>query len=164
MTSETTEYYTGATLGLRLGLMACFLLLGVLPLIRFYVSYRLNAGADDIFFQLPFDIWIILTGVFAVLMLVSVVLTWRGRPSQMRVWFQVVVLGAIMSICVEAAVRYFDDCGAETCVISPSDDVFNRVFLFLIPIQLLIALYTLWYINRPPAREFFDQFREQSEP
>jgi hypothetical protein len=153
--------YYGATLGLRLGLMTGFLAIGIPPLIRFYVAYRLNANTDDILYELPFDVWSILNGVFGVLILLAVFITWRGRPPQMRLWFQGVLLATLGVIIIEAANRYFYEC--ETCVISPANELLNEVFRWLIPLQILVVLYNVWYFNREPAREFFDQFKHKEE-
>lgn len=145
----------GATLGLRLGLMAAFLMLGIPPLIRFYVAYRLNEGTDDVLYQLPFDIWSILNGAVGMSLLIVIIMTCCVRSPLLRRLLQFVVVLTMVVICIEAAVRYFDTC--ETCVLSPADDVLNQVFRLLIPVQLLVAVYTVWYLNREPSREFFKQ-------
>lgn len=143
------------TFGLRLGLMMVFLTIGVAPLIKVYVAYRLNTNVQpyEVLLGVPFDIWTQLVGVGCVLTLISTVLAWRGRPVAIYWVFQVVLLLTMIAIGAEAAIRAFGEC--ENCVIDPARDTINVTFQCVLPLQILTVLYMLWYINRKPARAFY---------
>lgn len=143
------------TFGLRLGLMMVFLMVGVAPLIKVYVAYRLNASVErfEVLLGVPFDLWTQLVGVGATLTLVTTVVAWRGRPTQVYWLFQAVLLLTTIAIGAEAAVRAFAEC--ENCVVDPARDAINISFQCILPLQILTVVYMLWYINRKPARAFY---------
>ncbi len=146
-----------ATFGLRLGLMVTFMLLGVAPIIKFYVAIRLNAGESDVALGVPYDIWSQAVGLGSGLTLLATILAWRGRPPAIHWIFQVIVILNMAAIIVEAIVRYNSDC--PNCVIQFSQDVINRAFRYLIPVQIATLIYVLWYINRSPARAYYQNNR-----
>ncbi|NDJ84991.1 MAG: hypothetical protein GYB66_03805 [Chloroflexi bacterium] len=149
--SEPDRSRALAPFGLRLGLMWTFMLLGVAPLIKVYVSFRLNAGEDDISWYVPFDFWMQALGIASIAALVSTVIAWRGRPGRIYWVFQLILVLTMVIISVETAVRYYGDC--PECLVD--QDILNPVFRILYPFQLFTTVYMLWYINREPARIFY---------
>lgn len=141
------------TFGLRLGLMVTFMTMGVTPLLKVYIAYRLNAGENEIAWGVPFDLWIKLVGICAVATLIATVLAWRGRPAAIQWILPILLVMSLILICAEAAVRYYSDC--PTCIIQVNQDFINRIFRFLIPLQVLTVIYMVWYINREPAKRFY---------
>lgn len=155
--------HTPPTLGLRLALMTTFLMLGIPPIIRVYVAYRINAGESDdaVLLGIPFDFWTIAAAVAGIAVLGGAVLAWRGRPPLMQWLYQIFVVIALGIIVIEAYVRY--EASREPSSLSnmgSSFDSFNAIFRCLLPIQTAVTLYTLWYINREPSRRFFAQYKE----
>lgn len=142
------------TLGLRLGLMMTFMVIGVAPLIKVYVAFRLNAGQDDIIWRVPFDTWTILVGFSCLSLLLVTFMAWRAWPPGIRVIFQGVLITTMVLIIIETIVR-LDDEACANCVVSIREDVINDVFRCLLPIQILTFFYMIWYINRAPARAFY---------
>lgn len=159
--SEIKQKNTGAssrplpTFGLRLGLMMAFMLIGLVPLLKVYVAFRLNSHTDEVVMELPFDLWSQALGIVSILTLVGTVLAWRGSPSAIWWVYQAIILLTLTLICAEALVRYYSDCDA--CIIQINQDFMNRIFRLIIPLQLAAGAYVLWYINRPPAKRFYQR-------
>lgn len=148
------------TLGLRLGFLFSFVLLVLPSLLRVYVAYRLNYGQAALWQRLPFDGWTILLGVMAILFGVITLVAWRGRPYGIFWIYQGVMVLTISIIIFESALRYYADYPKYFLIGNSDDDIFNRIYRYLIIFQVLICFYMLWYINRSPARRFFEQFKE----
>ncbi len=142
------------TLGLRLGLMATFMIIGIAPLIKVYIAFRLNAGDEDTIWRVPFDTWTILVGFGSGSLLLVSFMAWRGWPPGIHKIFQGVLIATMVFIIVETTVRYYDE-GCVNCMTSIQEDVITDAFRCLLPIQLLTSVYILWYINRAPARAFY---------
>lgn len=148
------------TLGLRLGFLFGFVLLVLPSLLRVYIAYRLNYGQDDLWQRLPFDGWTVLLGLMAMTYGSVTFLAWRGRPFGIYWAYQGVLLLTIGIIILEALIRFYTDHPEEFLIGNDDDDIFNRIYRYLIIFQVLICVYILWYINRAPARQFFDQYKE----
>lgn len=150
------------TLGLRLGLLFGFMLLVLPPLLRGYTSYRLNFREDEIVQQVPFDAWTVLIIIMALVYAIATFFAWTGRPVGIFRGFQVVLVATLIAIGLELAIRYFGDYENTSVFFGTTDnDIFNRIFRAIFVFQLLIVVYILWYINRAPARAFYDQYKEQ---
>jgi hypothetical protein len=142
------------TFGLRLGLIIAFMLLGVAPLLRFYISFRLNAGQEEVLWRIPFDFWTKVVGLGAITTLIATVFAWRGFPPAMHWIFQLVIVCTLLAICLETAVRYYGVCEGCT-VIGINQDFLNRAFRVILPLQVLTVVYLLWYMNREPVKVFY---------
>ena len=157
--------YVPPTLGLRLALMMTFLMLGVPATIRLYVAVRLNAGesGNEILIGVPFDFWTIAAGVSSIAVMIGAVLAWRGRPPIMQWLYQVLMIASMGFSGLEAYIRYADGKTTQSIYnLNPAFDGFNDIFRGMIPIQLGVVLFALWYFNRQPTQAFFDQFRRKN--
>lgn len=149
------------TLGLRLGFLFAFVLLVLPSLLRVYISYRLNYNQADLWQRLPFDGWMVLLGGMALAFAVATFWAWRGYPYGIYWGYQIILVCTLVVIGIELAVRYYADYPDDFLIGNSDDDIFNRIYRYIAIFQVLIVVYVLWYINRAPARQFFDQFKEQ---
>jgi len=160
-------------LGLSLAIMAAIVLFAIWPIVKFYFGWRLNEGCFEETgacwgTSFAFDNFSIFIGLLGLLVLISAVLAWRGRPKQMQYIFQAIVLLTSLSLIFEALARTQGWIGGS--VYPSSADSLNRILTNQIPFQLLVTLYILWYCNRAPARAFYRQIplsrptSEEKEP
>ncbi len=159
--TKPTGHYVLPTLGLRLGFLFGFMVLVLPSLLRVYIAFRLNYQQEDLWQRLPFDGWTVLLGLAAVAYGVATFMAWRGRPHGIFWAFQASLVLMMAIIVLESLIRYYGDYDSRFVLNDPSNDVFNRLYRYLMVFQGLICIYMLWYINRAPARQFFDQFKEQ---
>ncbi len=141
-------------LGLTLAIIAAVILFGIWPLVKFYVTWRLNAGqfgGDNLMLAgstTPFDGFTYLSAILGIVVIVSAGFAWRGRLPWIRFVFQGATLLTVTVLIAEAIAR------TQT---TNADDVLRDVLRCQLPVQAFIALYIVWYNNRAPARAFYRQ-------
>lgn len=148
-------------LGLTIAIMAGVVLFGVWPLTKFYIAYRLNADVDDggLIFgsSLPFDTLIQATAVVGVLVILSAVFAWIGRPASIQYMFQVIILLSAFLLIGEAIYRTTQETTGINSSFQSGDATAEDILRCQVPLQILTALYIIWYCNRAPARAFYRQ-------
>jgi hypothetical protein len=155
-------------LGLTIGLMGAIILFGFWPLLKFYAAYRLNAHSGGIVSGgLPLDNWMWASGITGVVVVITTILAWIGRPRIIQFVVQGAVVASLVAILLEAWVRIYGDC--PDCVLDAARDTFQDLLRCQIPFQVAALLYFLWYINRAPARAFYTRtplraWQPESEP
>jgi hypothetical protein len=144
-------------LGLTLAILSGIILFGVWPLVKFYLAYRLNFAAeqDSLLIawgaeSLPLDWLTYLVGALGVLVIITAVFAWIGKPPYIQYVFQAVIL--ITGIALVGETLYRTAAPADSIT-----DFVNNVSERQIPIQVLVALYIIWYCNRAPAQAFYRQ-------
>jgi hypothetical protein len=146
-------------LGLTIAILAGMFFFGTGPLLNVYLAWRLDRslGQDTIDFgtSLPFDSLTILGGVLGALVLVSAVFAWRGKPQQSRFIFQGLILLTAITVIGTQIYRVVND---ESNIFTDSSaEALKSIFQCLLPLQITIAVYIIWYCNRAPARAFYRQ-------
>ncbi|MFP4323254.1 MAG: hypothetical protein ACLFTK_12440 [Anaerolineales bacterium] len=141
-------------LGLTIAILGAVLLFGAWPLVKLYIVWRLNARVfegDDLMLAgstTPMDGYTYITGILGVVVILTSLFAWLGRPPVIRFVFQGAVLLAAVALVAEAITRASSQA---------SSDVLREVLRCQAPIQVLMAVYIVWYCNRAPARAFYRQ-------
>lgn len=142
-------------LGLSLAIVGAAAFYGTMPLILYYLAYRLRPVEGEFLIYgggLKFDIWSHLSALSAVAVLVSAIFAWRRHLPYIRYLFQFFILTSAILMAV-AIVR----------LVTPSNDSnlnqleqgLRNLFTCQAPIQIAMLVYVLWYFNRAPARAFY---------
>ena len=152
------DWAPGRTVGLWLALLGVFIFFGLVPLIPplFIVILHFeghNLSPSDSAFWAPV--------VVGLLTIVTCVFAWAGRPRSAR--------GLFLAVATLAAVVNFNAAAHPASLTSGGgglgggnfDSVLQTLGNCLIPIRIVILLYTLWYVNRAPARAFYAARRFQ---
>ncbi|MBI5670894.1 MAG: hypothetical protein HZC41_23115 [Chloroflexi bacterium] len=159
----------GRPFGVAIAIAAGVFLFALLPLLQVGMALTVRqhflnaASSDDTFAPLASGADFIggvstgqlaLQSVLALAFLVVAVVTWRGRPPQMRFIYvgAVVLLTAIKFAAVLAQSAARPDVQAG---VSSGDDLARTLTLGQFVIEFLVMLYVVWYLNRAPARAFF---------
>jgi hypothetical protein len=143
-------------LGLTIGLIGIIPLFGLEPLIWLYVAIRLNTDADGIISGgLPLDHWRWAAGIAGVVVIITSLMAWVGKPRAVQFLVQAAVVTSFALSLVSVWVRIYGDCAG--CLFDGATQLLDDIFRCKIPIQILALLYFLWYINRAPSRAFFTQ-------
>ncbi len=139
-------------LGLSLAILATFLMFGFLPLVPalFIVLLRLQGRTLEPVYP---TFW--LPPILGVIVIILCVFAWAGRPPRVRLTFLIALL---FSALVNGYGALRPDQLKLVSELSGGslDSVFRGLTLCLLPMQILVFVYTVWYINRAPARAFFD--------
>lgn len=96
--------------------------------------------------QLGVCVWVLVVGVMA----------WRGRPRMARWLFTGTVL-ALATLTLWVSVQRVVLPPLVSQGVSSADEVGVWEWVQAIGASLLLPLYTVWYMNRAPARAFFRQ-------
>lgn len=156
-------------LGLQLAIVSAIILFSGWTLVKFYIAYRLNRGVQDeqgIIFgtTLPYDWLTQLSALLGVIVLISALFAWWGKPPQIRFVFQGAVLLTAILLIAETIYRLQPSDEPSLSIVS-GEDAMKDALRCQIPLQILTALYIIWYCNRAPARAFYRQepLRQLSE-
>ncbi len=166
----------GRPLGVSLAIILCAGLFAVLPLVQLgmnaLVYARLSSVADVTLvmpdgsvvnaidaggFEGLNDPWAwVVQGVVALWVLGVCVMAWRGRPRGARWWFTgtVLVLAGLSAYVTLARVLAVP---ALTEGFSSADELTWWDGVRGVGSVVLLPLYTVWYMNRAPARAFFER-------
>jgi len=139
-------------LGLSLAILAVFLTLGFFPLIPALFVVLLKAEGHTID---PGESAFWLPSLVGIVVLVLSVFAWIGRPPRARSLFLIASVLAMLVTLYEAIRPARLDFSGGGISGGSLDNAFQSIQLALIPIRLLVLLYTLWYLNRAPARTYF---------
>jgi hypothetical protein len=142
------------TLGLSLAIIAVFFLLGFVPLVPvIFIGVLALEGHPTT----PSDGEYWLGPVFAVALIITCVLAWIGRPRRAGLYFQVATVFATLVAVYDALhgaaiISFNTGIGGGNL-----DNFFRTAANCLLPIRLIVLAYTIWYVNRTPARVFYDR-------
>lgn len=176
-----TSTRAGRPLGLSLAIILTVLLFSVFPLmqigVNWFIQDRINqineaeldfAPDDDQAGERPLAVggnfntvetWQLLAqGAVSLFFLVSAVMAWRGRPS----WSRYLLFGAILFSTAFSGFVILSDMltprTLETGVTS-ADAFFSQARCVQLFFTILVPLYAVWYMNRAPARAFYESQR-----
>jgi len=148
-------------LGLALAVAAGFILFGIFPILKSYISWRLNRGIESngvvVGASIPFDGFTYLGTGLGIVVFVLAFFAWRGKPPQVRFVFQGAVLLSVLLVILETLFRLNTNSGADALFTNSGGDTINAIFRTQVPLQILTAIYIIWYCNRAPARAFYRQ-------
>ncbi len=155
------------TLGISLAILLTILFFTIIPLVQvtftLYIRERTRAtgilvggsvdpigGALGIAAITNTDL--LLRAIPAILFLGIAGLAWRGTPTQIRFVF----IGSVVGLLLWNILLTYLRLRADAEVMGMASDGFldglrNTYFVF----SGLVVLYTLWYMNRAPARAFY---------
>ncbi len=138
----------GRPYGLTLALLACAVVYGLYPLAEalLYLVFGLRSGNEP-------TIRVLISITLSLTVLVLVALAWQGRPSQVRIILSVVIVGAALLGAGLAIVDLTNR--AASPLLDSTTAASNTINRCSLPIYLLVALYSVWYLNRYPSRAFF---------
>jgi len=140
------------TLGLSLAIIVVFFLLGFIPIVPAIFVGILGLEGHP---TTPTDGRFWLGPVFAVAVVVTCMLAWIGRPRRAGVYFQIAAAFSTL-VAVYDALHATAVIGFNTGIGGGNlDNFFRTIATCLLPIRLTVLAYTLWYVNRVPARAFF---------
>lgn len=104
-------------------------------------------------------IWqVVAQGAVSLFFLVAAVMAWRGRPS----WSRYLLFGAILfSTAFSGLVILSDMLTPRTLEsgVTSADVFFSQARCVQLFFTILVPLYAVWYMNRAPARAFYDNQR-----
>lgn len=97
---------------------------------------------------------LIIQAVIAIMFLVVTILAWKGRPPQIRWIMLAAVLGltainlwqTISTVIAPVEIQQGIDSGVA---------IARQIACGTITFQVTIPLYVVWYMNRAPARAFY---------
>ena len=142
------------TLGLSLAVIAVFFLLGFVPLVPaifvgiLALEKHPTSPAESEFWLGP---------LFAVAVIVTCMLAWIGRPRRAGVYFQVTAVLATV-VAVYDALHATAVIGFNTGIGGGNlDNFFRTAATCFLPVRLAVLAYMLWYVNRAPARAFYER-------
>ncbi len=140
-------------LGLSLAILAPFFADGFFSLIPTLFVILLSLEGHPL---IPTEGAFWLPPLFGVILIVLSIFAWFGRPTWIRGIFLLIVTLATFSNVYEA-IRPSQLTFTQTQGISGGTlgNAFQQALLCLAPLRLFILAYTLWYVNRAPARAFF---------
>lgn len=160
--AETRSGRRFRPLGLSIAILSAAGLYGLIPLIpallvllailrgRVFSDPAILSGTD---FSDPVT-WI--NTVLSVGTLVACVLAWRGRPvGSRRILLVLVWLGTVMRLIVTV-----QSLTVPQGYPSNISEFFRPVALCQAPLLLIVPLYITWYLNRAPARAFYDSLND----
>lgn len=146
-------------LGLTLAIFAAFALFGFWPLLKTYLAWQFEedrTNSDALIFSgnstFPFDAFTQFLGLLGVLVIISAIFAWLGRPPVIRFVFQAAVLITGIALISETVYRTSD-----ATYLDSLEQAMGGVMQGQVPVQILTALYIIWYCNRAPARAFYRQ-------
>ena len=142
-------------LGLSIAILATAILYGVAPLLEVYFVHRLSMTAEESFVLGGADIsqWAWIEGAVGGVILALCALAWWGRPA----WIRHVLVAVVLAATAVNVYRIID------AAVSPSNAVYDGLaqsalrgwLVCQLPALAFNPLYTMWYLNRAPARAFY---------
>jgi hypothetical protein len=141
-------------LGLSVAILSAALLYGVLPLLPVLLMVWLNAQGRLIGAEIVSWLGWLNAGLGFLTLLASVI-AWLGRPSWSR-WalIALVLVATALRLIQEAQVLLTRSTGVGDVGGSLSE-LGRPLALCQIPLLVLVPLYIAWYMNRAPARAFY---------
>jgi len=155
--------YVFRPLGLTIAIFSAAILFSAWPLVKLYMAWRLQAdnnAADEENFlftassTIPLDTLTVVTGLLGLGVLVSAFFAWWGKPPRIQYVFQALVILTTVTLIGESIYRAV---GAQNLLQEPIAQAIDSLSRCQIPLQVLTALYVVWYCNRAPARAFYRQ-------
>lgn len=144
-------------LGLSIAIASAIMFFGLMPLLRFYMAWRLNQGisGDDeiIGTTFPLNGFSYFSAVMGAIVVIAAVLAWRGKPVQVRLFF----LGTVVVMSLALIGENVYNLANPPTYWSSADQMLSNFLLCQLPFQILSCLYIIWYCNRAPARAFYRQ-------
>ncbi len=144
-------------LGLTLAIIATAIWYGGMPLFSLYFLQRVGAAAEETFIAggVGISIWDYMNALLGGIILIICILAWGGRPS----WIRFVL---IVSIVLPTLVNLYRIYEVLTATANPltsgsADEVWDNILRCQVPGMILIPLYVTWYLNRAPARAFYQR-------
>jgi hypothetical protein len=145
----------GRTPGIILAILLSAMIYGFLPLMTSGFALALWSGATDRLIGVQVD-WarVVLAGIT----LVTCVIAWIGRPS----WSRWLLIGVIWIATVIGVAQLFVGLNAQP---SLSEGIVGgslsggTLFTCQLPLYIFVPLYVTWYLNRAPARAFYNRFK-----
>src|SRR5258706_11656597 len=134
--------------GFRIAILTTGLLYGIGPLVPLVLTLLVNARGGPVTAELPnFIGWLnVLTGIVT---LAVCGLAWRGRPRWSR-WALIGIVWIASIVQFIAFLRPPDGAGESSVTIYS-----GSVFVCQLMLYLLVPIYLTWYLNRAPARAFY---------
>lgn len=145
-------------LGMTLAILSAMIVFGGFPLIEFYLAWRLNAGTEPEFRVggFPYDFLTQLMGIMALLVIITSFLAWLGRPHYVRLAFLTTIVVSLGMTLFRTLYRALVP-ETETLFGVGQSSLVSPLCSLLLVLQVLTALYIIWYANRAPARAFYTQ-------
>lgn len=142
--------------GLTIAIISVAILYGVLPLLEVCFLRRLAISADEAYLGgVEITTWTWIEAGVGLVILLICLLAWIGRPS----WIRIVLIVAIVIPTLLNLYRIVQ------AINDPVDPLFGgqvqsamrNLLLCQLPALVLVPLYTAWYLNRTPARAFYQR-------
>lgn len=170
-------------LGLSLAIIASALLFSILPLLQVgfvgLIQSRFAAlGSTEVTYpdgqtvtplasgvevEIVNPTALIIQVVVSLVFLTIAVMTWVGRPRQIRYIFLAAVLTLAGLSIMTLIIQVLNPPTLQTTGLSSGDDVGQRLRWSEILVSVLVPLYVVWYVNRAPARAFFRGYYLEDE-
>lgn len=152
--TDPTPAHPPRPLGLTIAILGTAFGYGVLPLSPFllvvWASFTQRGIGTELFGGPPSWAQIAFSGAI----LITAVLAWLGRPRWSRwallalVWLQTIVLVLRLVITITTPPAFFGVSGNMSG---------NGLWFCQAPLLVIIPLYVTWYLNRAPARAFYQR-------
>lgn len=152
-------------LGLTIAILTGVIAFSIYPIARAYFSWRLNNCTNDAGLScgvagFPFDTLTQGIAIVGVVVFITAIFAWVGKPKQIRFIFQGAVILMSFLLLIESIVRTRENeanLSQGELFMDSTRELFNSILQCQIPILILVALYVIWYCNRAPARAFYSQ-------
>jgi hypothetical protein len=141
-------------LGLSIAILSAAVLYGIVPLLPLIlVAIVATSGHDLSADVLTSTVWIDTT--LAILTLITALLAWLGRPYQSR-WFLLIIVWLSTGFHLLQLAKPAPAPGTTSAEIGGTLSGLSQSATYcLIPFLVLVPLYITWYLNRAPARAFY---------
>ncbi len=145
-------------LGLSLAILATALLYGIWPMMPVLLMLWINAQGRLIGADIVNSLGWINAGL-GLLTLAACIRAWIGRPPWSR-WFLIaVILLATAFQLYQVAQTLFSRTSGVGQVGGNLSALGQPLALCQLPLLVVVSLYIIWYMNRTPARAFYDDSR-----
>jgi hypothetical protein len=141
-------------LGLSIAILATAVVYGVWPILPMLFLAVVSSGGHDLTASIMSPmIWV--NVILAAITLLVSVIAWIGRPPQGR-WLLLIVVWVATVFHIIQLVQVPSVSPTTGPEIGGSLSGFGQSVAFCqIPLLILVPLYISWYINRTPARAFY---------
>jgi hypothetical protein len=122
------------------------------------MAWRLNHGIEGdsgeiIGAALPLDGFSYFSVVMGLVVFITAIFAWRGKPAQARLFFLSAVVIISCGLIGENLYRILN----PPTYWSSTDQMMENFLRCQLPFQIMVCLYIIWYCNRAPARAFYRQ-------
>ncbi|GAB1422658.1 hypothetical protein MASR2M15_28970 [Anaerolineales bacterium] len=154
--------------GVGLAIISTTTLFALAPLVQviFWLQLKNNIQIDENGMRFGVDLLGIderafyVQGAIAFAFLMIAIITWRGRPQWMRIFFSICVL-IYGLIAIIGSVRQL--ILAQDASISSAETFTIQAACVQIGFSLFLIVYVVWFMNRWSARAFFRGFYTESD-